>query len=117
LIARSDEPHRGRDERGVKNKRKEHHMSNDKTTKAAPTHRVFSVSKKGEKKPTWTEIGAAWPHKDGQGFNLTFTARPLEGAEIVLRVAKKAAAKSKTKPSRGTLDRYDEPNNAGDGAQ
>jgi hypothetical protein len=91
-------------------------MSNDKTTKAAPTHRIFSVSKNGEK-TSWTEIGAAWPHKDKQGFNLTFTARPLEGAEIVLRVAKKAEAKSKAKSPRGTLGRYNELNDAGDGAQ
>jgi hypothetical protein len=63
-------------------------MSNDTTTKIRPTHRIYSVTKNGDDKSTWTEIGAAWPHKDGNGFNLKFTARPLEGAEIVLRVAK-----------------------------
>jgi hypothetical protein len=62
-------------------------MSKQETTKTLPTHRVYSVSKNGEKKATWTEIGAAWPHKDGKGFNLTFTALPLEGAQIVLRLA------------------------------
>jgi hypothetical protein len=69
-------------------------MSNSKTEKTLPTHRVYSVSKNGDQKATWQEIGAAWPHKDGKGFNLTFAARPLEGAEIVLRApkAKKAAA-------------------------
>lgn len=61
-------------------------MSNKQNTKALPTHRVYSVSKNGEKKATWQEIGAAWPHKDGKGFNLTFAARPLEGAQIVLRL-------------------------------
>jgi hypothetical protein len=64
-------------------------MSNSKTTKTLPSHRVYSVSKNGEdQKATWQEIGAAWPHKDGKGFNLTFAARPLEGAEIVLRAPK-----------------------------
>ncbi|HTV29507.1 MAG TPA: hypothetical protein VMF32_17185 [Xanthobacteraceae bacterium] len=69
-------------------------MSNKQNAKALPTHRVYSVSKNGEQKATWTEIGAAWKHQDGKGFNLTFTARPLEGAQIVLRTAtaKKAAA-------------------------
>ena len=81
-------------------------MSNEQK-KTAPSHRIYSVSKRGEKKANWTVIGAAWPHKDEQGFNLSFTARPLEGAEIVLRVAKKAEAKSKGKSSRGTLGRYD----------
>jgi hypothetical protein len=86
-------------------------MSNEKTTKARPTHRVYSVTKTGEQKAVFTEIGAAWPHKDGQGFNLTFTARPLEGAQVVLRTvkAKKAAANS----TRRTAGRYDELNAEG----
>ena len=63
-------------------------MSNQQTAKTLPTHRVYSVSKNGDKKSTWQEIGAAWPHKDGKGFNLTFTARPLEGADVVLRTVK-----------------------------
>jgi len=70
-------------------------MSNSTITKPLPSHRVYSVSKNGDgQKAIWQEIGAAWPHKDGKGFNLTFAARPLEGAEIVLRApkAKKAAA-------------------------
>jgi hypothetical protein len=63
-------------------------MSNKTTTKALPAHRVYSVSRNDEKKAVWTEIGAAWRHKDGKGLNLTFTARPLEGAQIVLRTPK-----------------------------
>jgi hypothetical protein len=88
-------------------------MSNA-NTKALPTHRVYSVSKNGEQKSTWQEIGAAWPHKDGKGFNLTFTARPLEGAQIVLRVA--TAKKSEVKSTRRTAGRYAELNAEG-GAQ
>jgi hypothetical protein len=63
-------------------------MSNKTTAKALPAHRVYGVSRNGEKNAVWTEIGAAWQHKDGRGFNLTFTARPLEGAQIVLRTPK-----------------------------
>ena len=63
-------------------------MSNKKAAKALPTHRIYAVSRNGEQNATWAEIGAAWPHKDGGGFNLTFTARPLEGAQIVLRTPK-----------------------------
>jgi hypothetical protein len=62
-------------------------MSNE-TTKQRPTHRIYSVSKGEEGKANWTVIGAAWPHKDGQGFGLHFTAKPLDGAEIVLRAVK-----------------------------
>jgi hypothetical protein len=89
-------------------------MSNKQTSKALPTHRVYSVSKNGEEKAAWTEIGAAWPHKDGKGFNLTFTARPLEGAQVVLRVA--TAKKADAKSPRGTAGRYSELNAEG-GAQ
>ena len=73
--------------------KKGNNMSNDTSTKTRPTHRIYSVTK-NDSKANWQEIGAAWPHKDGKGFNLTFTARPLDGAEIVLRVAtaKKEAA-------------------------
>jgi hypothetical protein len=62
-------------------------MSNDSTSKARPTYRIYSVTKNGDK-ANWQEIGAAWPHKDGKGFNLTFAARALDGAQIVLREPK-----------------------------
>ena len=58
---------------------------NNETPKQRPTHRIYSVSKSKSGKANWTEIGAAWPHKDGQGFGLQFMARPLDGTEIVLR--------------------------------
>lgn len=51
-----------------------------------PTHRAFAVTKRGEKK-RWQEIGAAWSHNDGKGFNLKLDYLPLNGAELVLRVA------------------------------
>jgi hypothetical protein len=70
-------------------------MSNDSSTKTRPTHRIYSVARTGDSKATWQEIGAAWPHKDGKGFGLRFAARPLDGAEIVLRVAKGKEAGAK----------------------
>ena len=63
-------------------------MSNEQNAKAQPSYRIYSVAKNGDDKSTWQEIGAAWPHKDGKGLNLTFTARPLEGAQMVLREPK-----------------------------
>ena len=35
--------------------------------------------------PIWTRIGAAWPHKDGKGFNVQIEFVPLD-AGITLRV-------------------------------
>ena len=61
-------------------------MSNKQAAKALPSFRVYSVARNGERKSTWQEIGAAWRHKDGNGLNLSFAARPLEGAQIVLRI-------------------------------
>jgi hypothetical protein len=52
-----------------------------------PSHRVYAVTKIGERS-TWCEIGAAWPHKDGEGFNLKLDFLPLNGAEIVIRKPK-----------------------------
>lgn len=61
-------------------------MSND-SNRIRPTHRIYSVTNNGGSKANWQEIGAAWPHKDGNGLNLEFYARPLEGAKVVLRTA------------------------------
>ena len=61
-------------------------MSNTETKKL-PSHRIYSVTKEGEKS-RWTELGAAWPHKDGKGFQLKFNASPFGECEVVLRVAK-----------------------------
>jgi hypothetical protein len=66
-------------------------MGNEQT-KSLPTYRVYTVTD-GEN-ATWTEIGAAWPHKDRKGFNLTFTAQPLPGAKLVLRMPKTNTEKS-----------------------
>ena len=52
-----------------------------------PSHRVYAVTKNGERN-FWQPIGAAWPHKDGEGFNLKLDFLPLNGSEIVIRKPK-----------------------------
>ena len=42
-----------------------------------PTHRVYAVTTRGEKNH-WHEIGAAWYHKDGKGFNLKLSYLPAQ---------------------------------------
>ena len=56
-----------------------------KTETNRPTHRVYAVKKTGGEKSFWTEIGAAWSHQDGKGFNVKLDYLPLNGAEIVIR--------------------------------
>lgn len=66
-------------------------MSNQPKTSNKPTHRVYAVTKRGEKSH-WQDVGAAWAHRDGKGLNLKLDYLPLNGAEIVLRVPDPADA-------------------------
>ena len=55
------------------------------TTKKQPTHRVYAVTRFNDLSH-WHEIGAAWAHKDGEGFGLKLNFLPLNpDAEIVIR--------------------------------
>ena len=38
----------------------------------------------GKKAKTWTRIGAAFPHKDGTGFNVQLRALPVDGRIVLL---------------------------------
>ena len=58
-------------------------MSTTTVTTNRPTHRLFRVEGDG-KSASWTEIGAAWPNKDGQGFSIDCKVLPL-GGRIVMR--------------------------------
>ena len=51
----------------------------------APTHTAYQVRDGKDDKGFWTRIGAAWPHNDGKGFNVTLDSIPLDG-KVVLRV-------------------------------
>ncbi len=55
------------------------------SSKSRPTHRVYAVTKQGEKK-FWQPIGAMWAHADGKGFSQRIDYLPLNDAEIVVRV-------------------------------
>jgi hypothetical protein len=63
-------------------------MSTGTSAPRKPTHRVFCVSRRREgDKGRWDDIGAAWAQKDGKGFNLKLNFLPLNGGEIVIRIA------------------------------
>lgn len=71
--------------------KKEYNMT--KATSNLPTHFAYSVQEfesNGEKKSTWTKIGSAWPHQDGNGFNLNLDCLPVNG-KITIRVAKESS--------------------------
>jgi hypothetical protein len=49
-----------------------------------PTHRAYSVIKREGQDDYWLNLGLAFPHKDGKGFNVMLQALPLDG-KIVCR--------------------------------
>lgn len=67
-------------------------MTKSTHTAAKPTHRLYRVDGEG-KSARWTEIGAAWPNNDGQGFSINCAAMPLEG-RIVMRALREKQAKA-----------------------
>ena len=71
-----------------------------------PAFRVYSVIPRDGKDDYWLNIGLAFPHQDGKGFNVMLQALPLN-AKLVLR----EAAEEESEP-RSTNDR---PHRRGDG--
>jgi hypothetical protein len=51
----------------------------------APSHHAFQVRNRDGQKAIWTRIGSAWPHADGQGYNIQLDAVPIDG-KISLRI-------------------------------
>jgi len=65
------------------------YRNNKKTEKQGPALVAFHVreNKDPKGKGFWTRIGAAWPHEDGEGFNIQIDVLPIDG-KIVLRTPK-----------------------------
>lgn len=63
-------------------------MSDNENTQSskAPTHIAYQVRDREGQKGIFTRIGAAWPHKDGKGFNIQLEVVPLDG-RVSLRLA------------------------------
>ena len=57
-------------------------MSN--TENKAPAMIAWHIRKAGEK-AYWDRVGAAFAHKDGQGFDVVLDAMPIDG-RVTLRV-------------------------------
>jgi len=51
----------------------------------APTHIAYQMSEIGQRRYR-TNIGAAWAHKDGNGFSIQLNCLPIDG-KITLRIA------------------------------
>lgn len=54
---------------------------------AVPYFNVFTVEEfdsNGKTGKRWTKVGAAFPHKEGSGFNIELRAFPLDGHLVAL---------------------------------
>ena len=54
---------------------------------ANPAYRAYTVVKREGKDDFWLNLGVAFPHEDGEGFNILLQALPLD-AKLVLRTYK-----------------------------
>ena len=55
-------------------------------TNNKPSHTAYRVDGSGQR-ANWTKIGAMWPNKDGQGFNLVLKGIDRD-IQVVLRESK-----------------------------
>lgn len=51
----------------------------------SPSHVAYHVRDNAKGEGFWTRIGSAWPHADGNGFNIQIETVPLSG-RITLRI-------------------------------
>lgn len=63
-------------------------MTEQTTSANKPTHRLYRVEGDG-KNATWTQIGAAWPNRDGAGFSISCDAVPLQGRIMMRRITER----------------------------
>jgi len=66
-----------------------------------PTYQAYTVVKREGQDDFWLNIGAAWMHQDGEGYNVILQALPIDG-KIVLRPPK-TDAKDDTKRDQQTI--------------
>ena len=63
------------------------------TNSNRPSHRLFNVTVDVDN-ARWTDIGVAWPTKDGKGFTLALNAIPVNG-RVVMRTNEEKDARKK----------------------
>jgi hypothetical protein len=64
-------------------------MTQTETKGRKPTHRLYCVVGEG-KKAQWTQIGAAWPTRNG-GFSQSLFAYPVSGRIVMQPIEEQTA--------------------------
>ena len=73
----------------------------DKEQPRQPTHRAYSVIKREGQDDFWLNVGLAFPHKDGKGFNIMLQAYPLDGKIVCREVTDDDAQEVAPEPGQG----------------
>ena len=63
-----------------------------------PAFRVYSVIKREGKDDFWLNIGLAFPHNDGKGFNVMLQAMPFDGKLVLRETAEEEKPQPKEEP-------------------
>jgi len=73
-------------------------ISKPEANTKSPTHAVYVVEERSDDQdPFWTRIGAAWPNKDGKGYNLQLRALPIGGRIVMREIGEEEAEEPKRK--------------------
>jgi hypothetical protein len=56
------------------------------TTSHEPAFRVFSVIKREGQPDFWLSLGAAFPHQNGEGYNVILQALPLPNGDGIVKL-------------------------------
>jgi hypothetical protein len=81
----------------------------------AKMYRVYSIIQRERQDDYWLNIGVAFPHEDGKGFNVMLQALPMHGnGKIVLR---EHEAKDGDTPPAGERDNSAASRNGGERGQ
>jgi hypothetical protein len=67
-----------------------------------PSYQAYTVVKREGQDDFWLNIGAAFMHQDGDGFNIVLQALPING-KIVLRLPKEDTKDSDTERSQAVV--------------
>jgi len=65
-----------------------------------PTHRAYSVIRREGQDDFWLNLGLAFPHKDGKGFNIMLQAFPLDGKIVCREASGDEEAEAASRPER-----------------
>jgi len=68
---------------------------------AEKMYRVYAIVPRPKQDDYWLNIGAAFPHDDGKGYNIILQAHPI-GEKLVVRLyePKEGQASEETRPAK-----------------